>query len=43
MMNKIQPIRNLLLTIILTIGIDVLAGDNAPANAAETFGKMRIQ
>jgi len=27
----------------LTIGIDLLAGDNAPANAAETFGKMRIQ
>jgi len=39
MMNKIQSIRNLLLTIILTIGIDVLTGDNAPANADKNIWK----
>ena len=38
-MNKIQSIRNFLLTIILTIGIDVLVGDNAPANADKNIWK----
>ena len=38
-MNKIQLIRNFLLTIILTIGIDVLVGYNAPANADKNIWK----
>jgi hypothetical protein len=42
-MNKKQSIRNLLLTIILTIGIDVLAGDNAPANADKNIWKDDVQ